>query len=124
MVWSPSFELGLIADKFDQTLGVWQHLSSLEPTGMGPRPAGECKRWRIKPLHSWWFAVNRAKLTGPQKILAVREALGLGIGESSSKRRGSVMGPTRRFCGPTRWNWREIIVCERVECCLGWDMQG
>ena len=34
------------------------------------------------------------------------------------------MGPTRRFCGPTRWNWREIIVCERVECCLGWDMQG
>jgi hypothetical protein len=124
MVWSPSFELGLIADKFDQTLGVWQHLSSLEPTGMGPRPAEECKRWRIKPLHSWWFAVNRAKLTGPQKILAVWEALGRRIGESSSNGRGSVMGPTCCFRGLTRWNYREIIVCERVECCLGWDMRG
>jgi hypothetical protein len=58
------------------------------------------------------------------KDFGVWEALGLGIGESSSNRRGSVMGPTRRFRGPTRWNWREIIVCERVECCLGWDMQG
>jgi hypothetical protein len=124
MVWSPSLGLGLIADKFDQTLGVWQHLSSLEPKRMGPRHEQECKRWRTKPLHSWWFAANRAKLTGPQKILAVCDAPGRRIGESSSNGRGWVVGPTRRFRGPTRWNWREIIGCERVECCLGWDMQG